>query len=250
MGKIYSDQQLNPIRDEIIFLHNKKFTPKQILTKLSHHKINERFVFRTLKRYKQTGNALPAKKVGRPRLKRTPDVIKVVRERIRRNPARSGRQLAKSLNMHHSTMQMIIKSDLGLQAFKKQLIAGLTDKNKTERVKRCKMLLSRHGGPDIIFSDEKMFTLERTLNRQNDRVYGASLSEIPRSQRSIPRYQNASAVMVFGAFSKKGKIPLKFIDRGVKINKEYYKRHVLQDLVVPEAEKMYGEEPYVFQQEW
>ena len=56
----------------------------------------------------------------------------------------------------------------------------------------------------------------------NHRVYGVSLQEIPRNVRAIPRYQNASVVMVFGAFSKEGKLPLKFIDRGVKINQQLY----------------------------
>jgi transposase len=249
MHKLRKNTTLNPIREEIILLHQKNFTPKEILAKLAHHNINARFVFRTLKRFKESGSALPAKNEGRPRSKRTRQVIKAVRERIRRNPAQSARRMAKSLGLARETMRRVLNQDLGLNAYKKRLCAGLTDKNKKERIKRCKQLLKRHGGPDIIFSDEKMFTLERPLNRQNDRVYGATLSDIPRRYLCIPRYQNASAVMVFGAFSKKGKISLKFIDRGVKINKEYYKRHVLQELVIPEANKMYGDEPYVFQQD-
>ena len=55
--------------------------------------------------------------------------------------------------------------------------------------------------------------------------------------------------MVFGAISEKGRISLKFIDQGVKINKEYYKEHVLEQLVLLEAQAMYGNDDYVFQQD-
>lgn len=249
MGKKYSHQNLNVAREQIILLHQKNLSQKEIKSKLSHLKINKMLVSRTIKRYKETGSGIPAKSKGLPRSKRTPEAIKVVRERIRRNPARSARQMARSLNMHHKTMQQIIKEDLGLHPFKKNLVAGLTDKNKAERVRKCKLMKARHGGPDIIFSDEKLFTLEIPLNKQNDRIYGARLADIPRHFRSVPRYQNASAVMVFGAISKKGKLPLKFIERGTKINKEYYKTEVLENLVLPEAKAMYGDDEFTFQQD-
>lgn len=240
---------LNLIRSEIILLHKQNLKIGDIVKKLQHHNIKRLFVYRTIARYNRTGSEIPAKPVGRGRFKRTPETIKAVRERIRRNPVRSGRQLAKDMNMHHKTMQTILKKDKGLIAYKKRLVAGLTDKNKSERVKRCKAILKRHGGQDIIFSDEKLFCLERPLNRQNDRVYGISISNIPMAARSIPRYQNTSAVMVFGAFSQKGKLPLKFNEKGVKINKEYYLKEVLQGHVLPKAKALYGEDPYVFQQD-
>jgi hypothetical protein len=39
------------------------------------------------------------------------------------------------------------------------------------------------------------------------------------------------------------------IDRGVKINAEYYKTEILQRILVPEAQKLYGDEYYCFQQD-
>jgi hypothetical protein len=65
-----------------------------------------------------------------------------------------------------------------------------------KRFKRAKILLSWHAGDELIFSDEKMFFLKQQLNVQNDRVWSVSLSAIPREKLTIPRYQNASAVMV------------------------------------------------------
>ena len=80
-------------------------------------------------------------------------------------------------------------------------------------------------------------------------VYGVSLQEIPRNVRAIPHYQNASGVMVFSAFSKEGKLPLKLIDRGVKINQQLYLNDILKSHVKPHADRMFGDRPYTFQQD-
>ena len=136
-----------------------------------------------------------------------------------------------------------------MKAYKKQSSAGLTNRNKLKRVKKCKMIKKRHGGPPIFFSDEKLLLLERPLNKQNDRVYGVSLQEIPRYVRAIPRYQNASGVMVFGAFFKQIKLLLKLIDRGVEINQQLYLNDILKSHVKPNADRMFGNRPYTFQQD-
>jgi hypothetical protein len=87
-----------------------------------------------------------------------------------------------------------------------------------------------------------MFVLEQQVNVQNDRVWSVSLSDIPQQKLTVPRYQNASAVMVWGAISKKGRLSLVFIDRGVKINAEYYKTEVLERILLTEAQKLNGGE--------
>jgi hypothetical protein len=55
--------------------------------------------------------------------------------------------------------------------------------------------------------------------------------------------------MVWAAISRKGRLPLVFMDRGVKINAEYYKTEVLQRILLPEAKKSYGDEYHCFQQD-
>ena len=111
------------------------------------------------------------------------------------------------------------------------------------------MIKKRYGGPPIIFSDEKLFLLERPFNKQNDRVYRVSLQQIPCNVRAIPRYQNASGVMVFSAFFMEEKLPLKFIDRGVKINQQLYLNDILKCHVKPHNDRMFGDRPYTFQQD-
>lgn len=110
-------------------------------------------------------------------------------------------------------------------------------------------MIARHDEGDLIFSDEKLFKLQEPHNPQNDRVYAASMSEIPANKIGVERFQNVSSVMVWGAISKKGKLPLLFIDKGVKINAAFYLKNVLQDHLLPEAKKLYGDVTWCFQQD-
>ena len=106
-----------------------------------------------------------------------------------------------------------------------------------------------HAAHNIIFSDEKLFTLEKTLNKQNGCIYGACIRDITADKRTVERYQNTSAVMVWGAISAKGKFPLFFIDKCVKINKEYYLEHVFQGHLKPYVKKLFGNDNFCFQQD-
>ena len=55
---------------------------------------------------------------GRPRTARTKKVIKAVRERVKRNPKRSARQMAKDMNVSVASMRAILKNDLQLSPYK------------------------------------------------------------------------------------------------------------------------------------
>ena len=140
---MFKKTEFDHIRSEIMLLHRQNLTQSVILNRLAHHKIGRKFVYRTIKRYCETGSEIPSKPAGRPRTKRTPGMIKKIRDNIRKNPCRSGRKMAKLYDMSHNTMQKLLKEDIGVKAYKKQVVAGLTEKNKYERVKRCKLILKR-----------------------------------------------------------------------------------------------------------
>ena len=61
--------------------------------------------------------------------------------------------------------------------------------------------------------------------------------------------QNAASVMVWGAISVRGKFPLHFIEKGVKLNAKYYLTEILQKNVLPTAKKLFGNNYYCFQQD-
>lgn len=110
-------------------------------------------------------------------------------------------------------------------------------------------MLNRHPVHNIVFSDEKLFLLQESHNAQNNRIYAVSKGQIPACIRLVERYQNVSSVMVWGAISAKGKLPLLFIDKGVKINAKYYLENVLQSHLVPEAQILFPDLDYCFQQD-
>src|SRR6218665_2359782 len=64
-----------------------------------------------------------------------------------------------------------------LKAYKRMPTTRLTTDVKKKRSVRCRALYTRFSKSDIkniVFTDEKDFTLEMPLNRQNSRVYGSS----------------------------------------------------------------------------
>lgn len=220
-----------------------------IFRDLKHLGVKRGFVYYTIKRFVDTGSIENRPKPGRKRCVRTPRVIKVVRERIRRGCDRSARKMAAELNISRESVRRILRKDLDMKAFKKRKIHGLTEATKQKRKQRSKLLLSWHADSEIFFSDEKLFVLQAPHHTQNDRLWGVSISDIPKHKRNVPRYQNSSSVMVWGAISRKGKLPLVFIDKGVKINAKYYLEEVLQKRLIPAVQQMYGTEYYCFQQD-
>ncbi|RVE54275.1 hypothetical protein evm_001102 [Chilo suppressalis] len=68
------------------------------------------------------------------------------------------------------------------------------------RLKRCRALLKRYAEKkyqEILFSDEKVFTVEESYNKQNDKMYAHSSEE---ASNRIPRVQRGhfpSSLMVW-----------------------------------------------------
>lgn len=102
-----------------------------------------------------------------------------------------------------------------------------------------------NGHRRIIFTDEKIFTIEQAHNRQNDRVYA---TEPPETQdRLVSHEQHPKQVMVFAGVCYDGKLPLVFIDPEFCYDQTYY-RNVLRGTLRPWAERHFGEEEWCFQQ--
>lgn len=228
------------------------FSGAEIFKDLGKIGVRKSFIYRTIKRLRDTGGVKDRPRSGRPRTACSKNRIKIVRDRIRRNPRRSARKLAATTNTSRSSMQRILSNHLGVKPYRRVKRHGLTIKNKEERVKRCKLLLKRRGlksAEKVIFSDEKMWVLEESYNSQNDRVYSLSIKDIPTNVRMVNRYQNSSATMVWGAVSHRGKLPLKFIRKDIKIDSAYYQSKILIAHMKPEADRLYPEGGWIFQQD-
>ena len=75
-------------------------------------------VYKVLKRFKETGSALPKVRSTPSRKVRTPKLIKNTTEKIRRNPRRSMQKLASASGVNYGTMQTVLKNDLNLSPYK------------------------------------------------------------------------------------------------------------------------------------
>ena len=69
-------------------------------------------------RYKELGTCSDRPRCGRPRTARTQSKIIVIMQRIRRNPKRGMRKLARSLEIDEKSVKTIVKKDLMLSPLK------------------------------------------------------------------------------------------------------------------------------------
>jgi transposase len=115
--------------------HDIGVKPYQIYKALKQLKITKNMVYRTVKRLKETGSIANRPRSGRPRTVRTPQFIKNLKRRLKRNPQRSVRAMAKNpeLRTSRSTLRRAVHDDLRFHAFKKGKSQGLTRKSKVKR---------------------------------------------------------------------------------------------------------------------
>ena len=239
-------------RDFIIDKFLKGETPSEILDAGKCLGLNRMLIWRTLDRFKKTGTTEDRPGRGRKRHHRKLDAIKKIREKIRRNPKRSIRKMAREHSMSYATMWRLVRNDLKMKPFKMKANQLLSAATKTKRLKRSRLLLRqlRNGRlQNIVFSDEKLFSIEANFNHQNDRVLATNSRCVPDEHRRVFRTQKPASVMVWAAVSPAGKSPLVFVPEGAKINKETYIETILEQALKPWAEKVYGDTPWTFQQD-
>ena len=101
------------------------------------------------------------------------------------------------------------------------------------------MLLRFTGGlhKQIVFSDEKLFTVEQSLNKQNDRILALSKDAVPQDTFRVFRTQKPMSVMVWAGVTSTGRTPLVFVPQGVKVNQSVYRDDILKKVLKPWARK-------------
>ncbi|XP_055622148.1 uncharacterized protein LOC129765750 [Toxorhynchites rutilus septentrionalis] len=147
---------------------------EDIVRELSALPVCRNFVHRTVKRYLETGSTKRRYGGGRQATVVTPAMVKIVKKRLKRNPRRSATKLAKDLKISDRSLRRILKDKVQSKPYKIQKVQDLSMKQKQERVKRAKALLKRAAEgrlKNIVFTDEKLFTVAQFVNKQNDRVW-------------------------------------------------------------------------------
>ncbi|XP_071746632.1 uncharacterized protein [Lepeophtheirus salmonis] len=121
------------------------------------------FIKRTIERYEKAHSIQDNPKSGRSSSKRTTLVVKA---RIARNPRRN-------LNTGTTTMRDLIQDYLVMYPYKLKGQHHLPSKVNDKRLERSNaMLLKLRTGtaPNIVFTVEKIFTVEEAFKPQNHRI--------------------------------------------------------------------------------
>lgn len=157
-------------------MHKNGKSQKEIISAL---KLPQSTVSKAIKRYKELGTSEDRPRSGRPVTAATPKIIKSVRDRIRYNPNRSMRKMAKQLGISRRSIGRIVHNCLGMRSYVFANGHDLSDPKKCQvRVDCCKKLLKEKNFGEILFSDEKIFTVLPPRNRKNSRTIGRSRAGI------------------------------------------------------------------------
>lgn len=236
-------------RIQIITLSNAGNSQRDIQKRTG---ISLRTIQYTLKRHRETGLTQDRPRSGRPATAVTPRNVKVVRMKINRNPQRSMRRMASELNISTGSVRNIVKTRLGLRPIKMQPVHALSDKSKKNRFEKSRILLQRFSSArhrEILFTDEKLFTVEQAFNKQNCRILAQSTEEASKKGRYVSRRGHALSVMVWAGITANGKTPLVFVPKGVKINAQTYLDDILKKVVEPWASQHFGNSHWTYQQD-
>lgn len=239
-------------RIQVINLHIKGKRQCEIVKLLKLQNVTQSFVSKTIKRYIQTGSTENKLKSGRPRSKRTAKMINALKARIRRNPCRSQKKLALQMGVSKTTIRRALKLDLGLKPLKKTTCHMMTMKQKKNRIILCKALLKRYAPEQvksILFTDEKIFTVEGHFNKQNDRVYAKSVKLIPKKHRYVKRSHHPGYLMVWVGISWSGNTQLHFVEKGVKVSAKNYMDNVLNPIIKPLNTSLFKNGSWTLQQD-
>lgn len=181
--------------------------------------------------------------------KRNADFIKQLQELVDADPSTSMRNLAAQLNVGHQTIINAIREDLRYHSYVLKVRQLLTEPMKAKRLAKCNLLLStlKHeaSGRLRFFSDEKIFTVDASFNRRNDRWLAQDPEDVP----IVMTTKHPASLHVLLVVSSEGDVmPPHFFDKGQTITSQVY-LEVLQTVVHPWITQVAAGRPYVFQQD-
>ena len=160
------------------------------------------------------------------------------------------RKMAQELQISEGSVRNIVKSKLGLRSYKINKAHMLDERMKQQRLRKCRLMKRMVAAGRlnlVLFTDEKIFTVQRIHNSQNHRLL---LKNKSLASRLVQRSLFPQSVMVWGGICSTGKTPLVFINRNVKINATVYQNEILRAVLHPWALKHFGENNFMLQQDW
>ena len=175
---------------------------------------------------------------GGANIKRDTAFLETLKAKIASDPTKAMRKVSKELKVDPKTIRNAVKKDLGLRSYTRTPRHLLTQSMKIRRLERCKKVLKyvkTCKDTVLVFSDEKIFTVDAVLNRRNDRYLAKSTADVQGTYRT----KHPAQVMVFGVIGSDGKkMPPYFFKPGEKIGADVYYK-VLRYQVLPWLKKTY-----------
>ena len=84
----------------------------------------------------------------------------------------------------------------------------------------------------MLWTDEKLFTVQAIYNNQSDRIYAQRKEDTPVNERIAYQLQKPASVMVWAGVTSTGeKTFLIFIEEGVKTNQQVYLKLLKEQLI-------------------
>uniref|UniRef100_A0A7I4Z6J4 DDE_3 domain-containing protein n=1 Tax=Haemonchus contortus TaxID=6289 RepID=A0A7I4Z6J4_HAECO len=160
--------------------------------------------------------------------------------------------MARDMGISRKTIERVVHEDLKMYPHRTQRAAILSASNQQARVEKCRQLLDwtrNKGHHSIVFSGEKFFTVEQQFNAQNVGVIARNAEEADKKGRVVHRAAHPAQVMVWAGVCASGKTPLVIVDPGVKIDKDYYLKTILEDALLPWTNSHLNGRPWTSQQD-
>jgi len=134
------------------------------------------------------------------------------------------RMMSKEVGVSRESVRRIVKK-LGMRSYRLSrghLLKGEHKQRRLEKAVKLRKLVTGKKLERVLFSDEKVFTVMRHHNRQNDRVILKKGTK--QSRVLVQRVQKAASVMVWAGICATGRTKLHFVEEGIRLNSAGYQR--------------------------
>lgn len=184
----------------------------------------------------------------------TRDVVSKIRKMIAKANPPTQREMASHCGVSLGTVNRIIKKILNAKLRKKHKVHKLNDSQIQKRRERSMLLyrkLRNQKWKNFVTTDEAMFYMGGSYGRR--KVCYMREGETDHDKlKFVKRDSFAPGFMVWAGVSYYGKTSLRIIDRGVKVNSDYYINKVLKPFLDKDVPRMFPagkEKDMVFHQD-
>lgn len=170
--------------------------------------VSKKTIYKVKNVYGASGNFNDKTRSGRPRSVRSEAFIESVQTKIKENPRTNIRSLAKDLKVDKMAVSRTVRFDLGMKSRAVTKVQGLTTTQREKRLKRCKALLNKMKKGEngvLVFSDEKIFTVDAVSNSRSLRYIAKSPSDVDPSIKFTGRTKHPAWAMMLGIVGSDGK---------------------------------------------